>query len=130
MKVIKVKEVHKLGDILRENLGEDCNTFVLFYGTENAAGESWCPDCTFSNPIIKQKLEAISKAVILIECPVDRAEWKDMNNLHAFRKHPYNISNIPTLVLFNSLSGQEVSRLIESQCNDDEKWLDLLKLLD
>ncbi|KAG1657882.1 Thioredoxin domain-containing protein 17 [Nymphon striatum] len=84
--------------------------FVLFTGSKNAKGESWCPDCVKAEPFIEEVLHSNRSELLFIQCDVgNRNFWKDQNN--AFRKDNFlKLTGVPTL-----LKIKENKRLQEEQ---------------
>ncbi|CEF66639.1 Protein of unknown function DUF953, thioredoxin-like family and Thioredoxin-like fold domain-containing protein [Strongyloides ratti] len=88
--------------------------FVLFTGSKNSDGVSWCPDCVEAEPVIEEAIEkdlTKEENVTFITCFVgERAYWKDMEN--PFRKDDeFKVNCIPTLIEI----GVKGKRLTEEQ---------------
>ena len=49
---------------------------VLFTGSSDASGVSWCPDCNDSKPVLEAALAAASTPVTLITVALPREEYK------------------------------------------------------
>ncbi|GBG32208.1 Thioredoxin domain-containing protein 17 [Hondaea fermentalgiana] len=65
-------------------------------------GTRWCPDCEESDPILQEATEHAPAAVQFIEVELTRDEWKvDPGAEHFLRKEPYNVTGIPTMMLWN-----------------------------
>lgn len=99
-----------------EEQAKDGNdVFVLFCGSKNSAGESWCPDCVTAEPVIYSTLDELAdSSTTLICCSVgDRIMWKDPNNV--FRKN-LSLKAVPTLIKHGSAS----ERLVEHECMKKE----------
>ncbi|GAB1607344.1 thioredoxin domain-containing protein 17-like [Argonauta hians] len=94
--------------------------FVLFTGTEDSNGKSWCPDCVKADPVIKRNMKDLPADAIFIHCSVgDRTFWKDQGN--AFRKDPeLHLKGVPTLLKYG-----HPNQLKEEQCMKD----DLIQML-
>ena len=48
---------------------------VLFTGSSDAAGVSWCPDCNDSKPALEAALRGAEEPVTLITVPLPRSEY-------------------------------------------------------
>jgi len=97
---------------------EKQTVFVLFTGTPDANGASWCPDCVIAEPVIHKSLTFLPLDATFIHARVgERTFWKDHNN--PFRTK-MGITCIPTLVKWGKMK-----RLEDPQCAD----LELLKML-
>eukprot|EP00835_Amoeboradix_gromovi_P001989 NODE_102_length_20354_cov_0.272018.p11 type:complete len:117 gc:universal NODE_102_length_20354_cov_0.272018:4769-5119(+) len=69
------------------------NTFVLYFGTENESGKSWCSDCVIGSPLVRTAINKYN--CILIEVPVgEKNSWNSPDN--EFRKG-LKLTAIPTL---------------------------------
>ena len=49
---------------------------VLFTGSSDASGVSWCPDCTDSKPVLEAALRAAEVPITLITVPLPREEYR------------------------------------------------------
>jgi len=98
----KVAELEKDGDL-----------FVLFSGSKNAAGESWCPDCVVAYPVVQDCLKDVSDDSTFLYVEVGgRDEWKDQNCV--FRTNDKTkLKSVPTLLKWGT-----PQRLQEEQCAD------------
>lgn len=85
--------------------------FVLFSGTKDAQGKSWCPDCVVAEPVVKGALEKAPDDAVFIYVGVGgRDFWKDKNNV--FRTDSRTkLKCVPTLMKFGG-----PQRLEEEQC--------------
>lgn len=89
--------------------------FILFTGSKDQSGHSWCPDCVKADPVIEQAVDdGLTDAATFITCFVGPREyWKDPNN--PFRTHKeLKITSVPTIIKWNAPH----IRLVESQCWD------------
>lgn len=85
--------------------------FVLFSGSKDASGKSWCPDCVVAEPVVKGALtKAPEDAVFLYVGVGGRDFWKDP--MCIFRTDPRTkLKSVPTLM---KVGGPQ--RLQEEQC--------------
>lgn len=85
--------------------------FVLFSGSKDANGKSWCPDCVVAEPVVKKSLtKATEDAVFLYVGVGGRDFWKDPKCI--FRTDPRTkLKSVPTLM---KVGGPQ--RLEEEQC--------------
>lgn len=85
--------------------------FVLFSGSKDANGKSWCPDCVVAEPVVKTSLmKAPEDAVFLYVGVGGRDFWKDPKCI--FRTDPRTkLKSVPTLM---KVGGPQ--RLEEEQC--------------
>ncbi|KAH8864807.1 Thioredoxin domain-containing protein 17, partial [Schistosoma japonicum] len=110
--------------------------FILFCGTPFPDGTNWCPDCFNSaviptstriqnflsflwlilrEPIVKEALKKLPENAVFLKAEVgDRTTWRDPNNV--FRTHPKcQISSIPSLIEFNTVSVFTMRRLSDKE---------------
>ncbi|GIY20580.1 thioredoxin domain-containing protein 17 [Caerostris darwini] len=85
--------------------------FVLFCGSKDDKGQSWCPDCVSAEPVIEEGLKIAPEDSVFIYCSVgDRTYWKNPNN--EFRKdEKLRLTGVPILIKWNT-----VRRLDDEQC--------------
>ena len=85
--------------------------FVLFSGSKDANGKSWCPDCVVAEPVVKAALEKAPEDAAFIYVGVGgRDFWKDRSNV--FRTDARTkLNSVPTLMKFGG-----PQRLEEEQC--------------
>ncbi|GFO08933.1 peroxisomal trans-2-enoyl-coa reductase-like [Plakobranchus ocellatus] len=101
---IVVEGYNALLECLNEKQGSVL--FVLFSGSLDENGVSWCPDCVAADPVIKRNLDKAPADSVFIHCHVGPREyWKDQNN--EFRKDPkLFIKCVPTLLRFGSTGNK------------------------
>jgi len=96
----KVAELEKVGDV-----------YVLFSGSKNENGESWCPDCVTAYPVVMKGLEEVDDSASFLYVEVgDRTFWKDPNCIFRTAKET-SLKSVPTLIKWKS-----EQRLQEDQC--------------
>ncbi|KRX54515.1 Thioredoxin domain-containing protein 17 [Trichinella patagoniensis] len=102
--------------------------FLLFTGSKDSFGKSWCPDCVKADKIIEKYAEKLDADSVLIRCDVgDRSTWKNPENEFRTDK-TFHITAIPTLMKLGTcmhgirymtyLIGEK--RLVEEQCCSEE----------
>lgn len=104
----------QLDATLAEVAGKE-RVFLLFSGTTDAAGKSWCPDCSRALPVIKtavQQFATEADAFVYVDVG-DRNEWKTPS--HPLRTR-FQLTGVPTLLVYNTSQ-----RLVEDQCLDEAK---------
>lgn len=70
--------------------------FVLFTGAKKEeTGKSWCPDCVAAEPVIEGALNKIEGGCILLECPVEREQYRSPDYL--YRTNNVKLKCVPTL---------------------------------
>ncbi|XP_059171955.1 thioredoxin domain-containing protein 17-like [Physella acuta] len=113
--MVRLLTVHGYEALTKTLNGMKGSVFVLFSGSPDESGVSWCPDCTKAEPVINRNLDKAPEDAVLIHCHVgDRDYWKNMNN--EFRKDPkLKVKCVPTLVRIGS-----PHRLEESECAKDD----------
>lgn len=94
--------------------------FVLFSGSKDANGKSWCPDCVVAEPAIKAALDKAPEDAAFIYVGVgSRDFWKDKKCV--FRTDARTkLKCVPTLIKYGG-----PQRLEEEQCAQ----ADLLEML-
>jgi len=85
--------------------------FVLFSGSSENGGESWCSDCVTADPVIENYLKFVDYDLVFIHCGVGgRDFWKDKKNI--FRTNStLKLKSVPTLLKWGT-----PMRLEEDQC--------------
>jgi thiol-disulfide isomerase/thioredoxin len=86
--------------------------FVLFTGSKNTNGRSWCPDCVTAEPIIMSELLKITQGCILLECMVDREEYRAPGYL--YKTNSAKLKCVPTLHKFGP-EGKSIASLNDCQ---------------
>ncbi|KAI0230392.1 Thioredoxin domain-containing protein 17 [Lamellibrachia satsuma] len=109
-----VKEIRVNGfDELMKTVDNQKNNkvCVLFTGSVDESGQSWCPDCVKADPVIKECLQYAEPQTVFITCCVgNRPFWKDQNNM--FRtSNKTSLKSIPTLMVWGTRQ-----KLEEDQC--------------
>ncbi|CAF1143791.1 unnamed protein product [Adineta steineri] len=104
-----------------EKYDKDKRIFVLFCGTKDSKGHSWCPDCVAAEKPVEEAVKSsLPSNAVFIECDVgDRPSWKDPKC--PFRTDPLTrLTGVPTLIEWGTSK-----RLVESQLLD----ADTIKIL-
>lgn len=77
-----------------------------------------CPDCDKAKPVIEEALSKVSQPIVLLECPVEREEYKN-NKDYVYRTHSLvKLESLPTLIRIGSTRA--TARLGESECSERE----------
>jgi len=89
------------------------DVFVMFSGSKDSNGDSWCPDCVVAEPVVNQCMQKAPEDSHYLYVGVgDRATWKDPNCI--FRTHKdTQLKSVPTLIKWGTSQ-----RLQEDQCAD------------
>ncbi|GAA5868403.1 hypothetical protein JCM1840_006980 [Sporobolomyces johnsonii] len=88
----------------------------------------WCPDCLATQSAIEQRVPESNSTLVYVG---ERDQWKTPEN--PFRKAPFNISKIPTIVRVEqggeSLQGslESALRLVEGELRDETKFEQFVK---
>jgi len=88
--------------------------FLLFTGSDNAQGQSWCPDCVVLEKTLKvlQSKNPLSGCLVRVKVGV-RDYWKDKSC--PFRTDPkLKLTSVPTLMAWGTpkrLSDESVNNL-------------------
>ncbi|ORY46771.1 DUF953-domain-containing protein [Rhizoclosmatium globosum] len=89
---------------------------VLFASEDPATGESWCPDCRVSDPLIKKAISKVADSTLLLVPTGDRPTWR--NPEHPYRKHEnLKVTNVPTLYEFGK-DGKVIKKLVEAEITE------------
>ncbi|KAK2177779.1 hypothetical protein NP493_578g00010 [Ridgeia piscesae] len=110
--MVKEIEVHGFDELMKTTEAEEGNKVcVLFTGTLDDNGQSWCPDCVKADPVIKECLQYADPETVFITCFVgDRKYWKDQKN--EFRtSSKTKVKSIPMLMVWGTRRTLE-----EDQC--------------
>lgn len=71
---------------------------VMFSGTKDENGKSWCPDCVVAEPVVDECLAACGDDVVFLYVGVgDRAFWKDPKCVFRTDERT-KLKSVPTLV--------------------------------
>jgi hypothetical protein len=98
--------------------------FVLFTGSSDASGHSWCPDCNDCKPLLKSVFEEAGAGTTLVEVPLERSEYSG-NAKHWARVHPSSkLQRIPTLMKWGKVN--KVAELVEGECADASRVRELV----
>ena len=102
--------------------------FVLYLGSvDESTGRSWCPDCTNSLPSLVKGLNSVDGCMIL-ECQIDRADWKNKDEPHFLRKNKWgHVSGVPALIKIGT-TARPVGLLVEDEIMDESLMQSLLTL--
>jgi len=96
-----------------EELAKKGDLFVLFSGSKNEAGESWCPDCVVAYPVVMDCVEKVDDDASFLYVGVGgRDFWKDPNCVFRTAKET-QLKSVPTLMKWGT-----PQRLQEEQCAD------------
>ena len=93
--------------------------FVLYLGSvDQSSGRSWCSDCEKAKPALVKGLNSVENCMIL-ECEIDRADWKNKDKPHFLRKNKWgHVSGVPALVKLGS-SARPIGVLVEDDVMDE-----------
>uniref|UniRef100_A0A914XKV0 Thioredoxin domain-containing protein 17 n=2 Tax=Plectus sambesii TaxID=2011161 RepID=A0A914XKV0_9BILA len=111
--MVEFKEVEgydSLKSELKSLEKSDKPVFVLFTGSKDSSGKSWCPDCVTADPVVHASVKEKLSEGVFITCQVGpRDFWKNQSN--PFRTDSkLKITAVPTLIHW----GQS-NRLVEEQ---------------
>lgn len=77
-----------------------------------------CPDCDKAKPVIEEALRKVNQPIVLLECYVNRDEYKN-NPEYPYRTHrTIKLESLPTLVRLGS--SRATAKLGESECADQD----------
>ena len=89
------------------------NILIHLYGSIDSSGNSWCPDCIISHPLI-EKIKPIidekqdEKEIYFLDIP------EDWDKRSTYRKNPIlKEKRVPTLIYF--ANGREMGRIVEDE---------------
>ena len=83
---------------VEELAGTGADVFVMFSGSKNAEGVSWCPDCVEAKPAIQKLVDAGSRPIV--KGIVTRDEWRG-NASHPYKVSPVlKAAGVPSVILF------------------------------
>ncbi|CAL8085612.1 unnamed protein product [Calicophoron daubneyi] len=117
--IIVKQPIESLSDLLKAvEYYKNWRIFVLYFGTPQSDGQSWCPDCREAKPTIDEALKYLPyNGVFLTVYVGDRATWKDPQN--EFRTYPKcSVQSIPTIDQWephNRVSGDNILHIINIQ---------------
>ena len=77
---------------------------TVFYGSVNPkTQQSWCPDCNDAEPQIKSMLKAKEAEYPgeVLYGMVELKEWRSTDPLHPYRKLPFQVTSVPTVLFWH-----------------------------
>ncbi|KAI6047870.1 hypothetical protein EDC04DRAFT_2556120 [Pisolithus marmoratus] len=77
------------------------NRFLIFFSSR-VDGRMWCPDCVAVERLVNETFAPASSPSAVLVYVGKKAEWKSQDN--AFRKDPWYLTAIPTIVKLNDVS--------------------------
>ncbi|RWS31397.1 thioredoxin domain-containing protein 17-like protein [Leptotrombidium deliense] len=122
MNEITVNSCSELNETLQQKKNEFRKIFILFTGSKDSEGNSWCPDCVKAEPVVKKTITKYSdqpSSLFVTAFVGARDVWKSAEN--AFRtSKDYRVRCVPTILKYGTSL-----RLEENQCAD-ESLLEML----
>ncbi|XP_046680423.1 thioredoxin domain-containing protein 17-like [Homalodisca vitripennis] len=110
--------------LLKELEEKKAKVYILFTGSLNNQGVSWCPDCVQAEPAIEEVVNKLPDTVVFVKVLVGNREfWKDKEC--PFRKDKkVHLSSLPTIVKWNNperLEGNDFANkeIIEMAFEED-----------
>ena len=91
---------------------------VLFSGTVDADGNSWCGDCVIAKDQIKRITDQAAGKRTVLKGIVARAEWMG-NAAHPYRQAPLSAGGVPTMCLFEGSNSMHSVGDLDSFANED-----------
>ncbi|XP_050537166.1 thioredoxin domain-containing protein 17-like [Daktulosphaira vitifoliae] len=97
--------------------GSNHESFILFTGTPNESGESWCSDCVNAEPIIKNQIEKnkerLKNANIIFAYAGKREEWKNCPGNPFKTDKRTKLQFLPTLMKWGTLYKLQVEECLK-----------------
>jgi len=95
---------------------------LLFTGSRDASGKSWCPDCNVADPIIHKFLDPVPST--MLRCFVNRGPEARA----PYRNHPkVKLGPVPTLIHWGAQGPKE--KLLEGECADESLMTDFVEAI-
>lgn len=88
--------------------------FLLFTGSKNESGLSWCPDCTRAAPVVFSALEEYCPCSVLLILNCPRSDYRDKSFTYRINER-LQLSSVPTLISWHDDVGV-VERLGDADC--------------
>lgn len=89
------------------------NVYVLFCGSKDENGKSWCPDCVEAEPVVQKCLPNMPSSSVFLYCSVgNRDYWKNKDN--EFRVN-LKLTGVPTFLNWSN----KKHKLVENQLFDE-----------
>jgi hypothetical protein len=86
---------------LRTKYPEDINPlFLLFTGSKDESGVSWCPDCTRAAPVVLTALEEYCPDSVLLVLNCKRSEYRDQSFTYRVNEL-IQLTSVPTLIRYD-----------------------------
>ncbi|KAI6120674.1 hypothetical protein EDD16DRAFT_1574764 [Pisolithus croceorrhizus] len=82
--------------------------YLIFFSSR-VDGRMWCPDCVAVEKLVNETFVPESGPSAAVVYVGQKAEWKSQDN--AFRKGPWHITSIPTIVRLNDVSRSPTQRM-------------------
>lgn len=57
---LTANSISELEKLVSEQSSQGKTAVLLFTGTKNADGKSWCPDCVVSDPVVEKTTQQLS----------------------------------------------------------------------
>ena len=98
---------------IRQLIDQRKSFFLLMFGTFDYRGVSWCSDCNFAEPLIKNGKNIVfsrqsQKPILWVNVPIEK-EKRQAYRVDAYLRMMY----VPTLIYFEN--GIEMRRIVQEQ---------------
>lgn len=111
MRHLTVESHDDLLKAIEDNKGSYTKIFLLFTGSKDEQGISWCPPCNAAEPVLKKALEEFeaeepedASQTLFVKIMVGGMDvWKDLENPSPFRK-AFTLKWVPTLLKYGTVS--------------------------
>eukprot|EP00092_Neocalanus_flemingeri_P015670 GFUD01016962.1.p1 GENE.GFUD01016962.1~~GFUD01016962.1.p1 ORF type:complete len:125 (-),score=30.80 GFUD01016962.1:63-437(-) len=111
--VVKVEGFEAFQSRVAELTKTGGDVFVMFSGSKDSNGVSWCPDCVDAEPVVNGCLSTLASDTHYLYVGVGgRDFWKDQNCVFRTAKET-QLKTVPTLIKWGTKQ-----RLEEGQCAD------------
>jgi len=113
VKISKVEGFEAFESKVAELAGSGGDVFVMFSGSKNADGISWCPDCVTAEPVVSKCMAELPDESHYLYVGVgDRTFWKDQSCI--FRTSPKTqLKSVPTLIKWGTKLRLEEGQLMK-----------------
>ncbi|XP_034651117.1 thioredoxin domain-containing protein 17 [Drosophila subobscura] len=112
---VPVRGFQELQNMLDVHKNRTSPIYLYFFGEKDSKGKSWCPDCVEAEEGIMTAFRQYTKdALVLVVDVGNRDAWKDRSDANKFRKPPFSVNSIPSVLLWKGQQRLEGDQLLKS----------------
>ncbi|XP_022211748.1 thioredoxin domain-containing protein 17 [Drosophila obscura] len=113
---VPVRGYQELQNLLNVHKARTSPIYLYFYGEKDSKGNSWCPDCVTAEEGIMTAFRQYTRdALVLVVDVGNRDAWMDRSDNNSFRKPPFSLTSIPSVLLWNGSERLDGDQLLKSE---------------